>query len=132
MLQVKTKLGISKIKGAGIGLFAAVDIEKNEIIWSYNPLFDKVYTHEEFICIKGHEGQFLHTYCYRHMGKYYLCLDNARFFNHSNKPNCYSANFDEFNQGYTRALRDIKEGEELTDDYSKFGITPQDKEFNSL
>lgn len=131
MLKVKTKLGVSTI--AGIGLFADQFIPKDTIIWEFNPPFDSKW-HASIIENASEDEklqtEFLKTYCFKFNGAYILCVDNARFFNHSNTPNCYSSDFSEKALGYTRALRDIRPGEELTDDYSAFGISEDDKSFN--
>jgi SET domain-containing protein len=131
MLKVKTKLSESKIEGAGIGLFAAEFIPKGTVIWEFTPYIDRVYSESEFQSHTGLEKEFLEKYCYRYLGNYYLCVDNSRFFNHSDQPNCYSFDFNEYNLGCTKALVDIQEGEELTDDYSSFGFTEEDKIFNT-
>ncbi len=47
--------------------------------------------------------------------KYLLCGDNARFFNHSNNPNC-----DDSSDDITMTVKDIKKGEELTVNYRTF------------
>ena len=130
MLLVKTKLGISNIPNAGIGLFADQDIKSGTKIWEYNPNHDREYNHSDIVNSNSLVCEFLTTYTFKYNGYYYLCIDNARFFNHSDNPNCESKEFTESNLGYTVAKRDIKRGEELTDDYSKFGITEEDKKFN--
>lgn len=128
MLKVKTKLGQSKI--AGTGLFADQFIPKDAIIWQYDSDHDKAYTQEQLDKTEGLDRDFLNTYCFRFEGLYYLCIDNSRFFNHSDNPNCYSSEFSSGNLGYTKALRDIEIGEELSDDYLGFGLTDEDKEWN--
>jgi SET domain-containing protein len=132
MLRVKTQLKESKIKGAGIGLFADEFIPKDTIIWEYDSKIDNAYLQEEYDKVTGLDKEFLKRYCFKYLGVYYLCVDNARFFNHSDAPNCYSADFNKINLGYTKALRDIEVGEELTDDYLGFGFTKEDKEFNKF
>ncbi len=47
-----------------------------------------------------------------------LCGDDARFFNHSDTPNCFD--FPDERGGTTVAARDIDPGEELTSDYASF------------
>ncbi len=128
MLNIKTTLGSSSI--AGTGLFAAEFIPKGTVIWQFDPLIDQVYTEEQFQSMSPGNRSFLKTYCFMYIGKYYLCVDNARFFNHSDEPNCMSSDFNEKNLGVTIAKRDIEIGEELTDDYSLFGFTEKDKAFN--
>ncbi len=46
-----------------------------------------------------------------------LCWDHGRFVNHSCDANCIGLGVD-----YEIALRDIEEGEELTDDYRSLGV----------
>ena len=130
MLRVRTKLKESKIDGAGTGLFADEFIAKDSIIWEFSSNLDRTYTEDEYEKMTGLDKEFLTTYCFKFFGKYYLCVDNARFFNHSESPNCYSSDFNENNLGYTRALKDILKGEELTDNYSEFSPLDEDKKFN--
>jgi len=129
MLKVKTKLDKSRI--AGIGIFADQFIPKDSILWEYTPSHDKEYTQEEFDKAEGLDREFLQTYCFRFTDKFFLCVDNSRFFNHSDTPNCYSSDFNENSLGYTKALRDINIGEELTDDYLGFGFNEADKKWNT-
>lgn len=131
MLLVKAKLLPSGIHG--IGLFADEYISKDTIIWKYSPDLDRVFTEAELNSKNELDKKFLETYCFKYYGKYYLCVDDARFMNHSAKPNCTDIGVDEVKDndlGSTIALVDIKAGEELTCDYTLFGGTPEDEEFN--
>ena len=129
-LLVKTFLKESTIPKAGIGCFAGEPIKKGVKIWQYNPVIDKVYTSEEFDSITGLEKDFLKMYCYKNRGKYILCVDNARFFNHSIECNTFDTNdFEDELLNATYAGRDIAEGEEILSDYRTFG-TKEDLEFN--
>ena len=112
MLTVKTKLGKSEI--AGIGLFADEFIPKDTIIWEYEPGLDIKFSSPEYdSIIDPIYKKFLNTYCFKYNNEYYLCVDNGRFFNHSNTPNCYSDNTDAiWSTGVTKALRDIEKDEE--------------------
>lgn len=130
MLRVKTKLGASPI--SGIGLFADEFIPKGTIIWEFDPFSDITYTESELNGANELYKDFLTTYCFKYEKIYYLCVDNARFFNHSDLPNCYSNNFNSKKIGDTRALIDIEIGTELTDDYSNFGLTNEDNDWNRL
>lgn len=130
MLKVKTYIKESSIPNAGMGLFAKEFIPAGTIIWQYDPNIDREYKENEFSSLTGTNKEFVTTYSFRFDDKYYLCVDNARFFNHSDQPNCHSTDFRAECLGFTRALRDIATGEELTDDYSKFGLTEGDREFN--
>lgn len=132
MLLVKTYLDKSKIEGAGIGLFAKEFIPAGTVIWNYSKLVDRMYSEEEFNKQEGLAKEFLTTYCFRFNGMFIFCGDNARFFNHSDTPNCCSEGMQQFHLGVTKTLRDIQAGEELTDDYSKFGWNEEDKIFNTI
>lgn len=59
----------------------------------------------------------LMTYSYLDRRGRVLCWDHGRFVNHSCEPNCCSTGFD-----LEIAVRDIRPGEELTDDYGTFNI----------
>jgi len=121
MLLVKTKLDISGIHG--IGLFAAEFIPKNTVIWKFNRLIDLRCPEEEIEKLSESSRRQIQKYSYRekHTGLYVLCGDDARFFNHSQNPNCFDFYHDK-EQDLTVALRDIKPGEELTCDYALFDL----------
>lgn len=127
MLMVRTFVDKSTIPNAGLGCFAAEDIVAGAKIWELNPLIDRIYTEESMQAFTEIQRQFIETYAYKHHGLYFLCVDNGRFFNHSEYPNtCESTGYATF------AARDIKTGEELLSDYSRFGSTEDDRQFNKL
>ncbi len=53
-------------------------------------------------------------------GKYCFSSDNGKYFNHSKFPNSLSAYYDNEEEVITKAIKDIKKGEEITDDYGSF------------
>ena len=126
MLRVKTYLDKSTIEGAGIGCFAAEPIRKDQLIWEFDPFFDQVYTEDNIHNMDEITQQFIKTYCFKQNDLYYLCVDNGRFFNHSELPNT----LDLPNTNKTYALRDIQPGEEILSDYATFGISEDDATFN--
>lgn len=131
MLMVKAKLLPSGIHG--IGLFADEFIPKDTVVWKFSENLDRVFTEEELKGMGELDKKFLETYCFKYFGKYYLCVDDARFMNHSIKPNCADIGVDEIidnDLGSTVAMVDIKVGEEITCDYTFFGGTEEDEEFN--
>ena len=122
MLQVKTKLGLSKIPNAGIGLFADEFISKGTMITDVQSKFSIVFTDEEIENMPETGRNFLTWYGYRpntedyiEAGKMRVSLDNDRFMNHSEQPNCYENGIGTF------ALEDIQKGEEITTNYNKVG-----------
>ncbi len=121
MLLVKTKLDRSGIHG--IGLFADEFIPKDTIIWKFNHLIDLRCFGSDIQKWPDASREQIQKYSYRekHTGLYVLCGDDARFFNHSETPNCFDFYADE-DQDITVALRDIQVGEELTCDYALFDL----------
>ena len=115
MLTVRTKIGPSKI--AGIGLFADEPIKKGTVVWKLNPLIDTLLTKEQADTLSASSKEQFYNYAYldKKYGKYLLCGDDGRFFNHSSDSNC-----DETMADQTTALRDIAKGEELTVNYGEF------------
>jgi len=116
MLLVKTKLNLSPIHG--IGLFADQFIAAGATTWRFEPNFDIEKTAEEIAAMPEHIRLWFKHYAYLdwHVNAFILCVDDARFINHSDDPNVqtdYSAHA----YGTDFALRDIQPGEEITIDY---------------
>jgi SET domain-containing protein len=118
MLLVKTYLAESRIHG--IGLFAAQRIQKGTVVWRLEPTLDLELTEPQIEALAPPAREQIRKYTYLDLvrGTYVLCGDDARFFNHSDAPNCHD--FPDADGGTTVAARDIGEGEELTSDYSRF------------
>ena len=95
----------SEIQGKGV--FAAKDFKKGEIVldWSDSPVF----TPEQAEKIPEEERK----YVYYEGNKRVLVKPPARYVNHSCDPNTFCRDFCDI------AKRDIKKGEEITEDYSK-------------
>jgi SET domain-containing protein len=121
MLLVKTKLDVSRIHG--IGLFADSFIAKDTIIWKLNRSIDLVLTKEQIEELATAAREQIEKYSYRDIrsGLYVLCGDDARFFNHSEAPNCFDT-YQFEKEGVTVASRDIHCGEELTCNYRLFDL----------
>lgn len=121
MLLVKTRLAASEIHG--IGLFAAEFIKEGTVVWESHPAFDIRLTAEQISGLPGPCREQIQKYSYRekHSGLYVLCGDDARFFNHSARPNCIDVYRGEGGD-LTLAVRDIDAGEELTCDYALFDL----------
>jgi SET domain-containing protein len=117
MLLVKTKLGLSTIEG--VGLFADQDIEKGQLIWVFNAVVDTLIDPDELAWVSPVSAELLRKYTYMdtELNRLVLCGDDARFFNHSDTPNC-----DEHGVGFkgtTIANQYIPKGTELTCDYKR-------------
>ena len=70
------------------------------------------------------QRKFIEHYRFVWNGLSFYCIDNARFINHSSTPNIYDIEEASF------AKVDITAGEEITDDYSGWGHTPEDLAIN--
>jgi SET domain-containing protein len=118
MLLVKTYLDRSLIHG--IGLFAGERIPKGTVIWRRSPLIDLLLAPEQLESLHPAARDQIEKYTYldHRLHKLVLCGDDARFFNHSDAPNCHD--YPDEDGGTTVAARDIEPGEELTSDYASF------------
>lgn len=121
MLKVRTYIG--KDSRGGKGLFAAQDIPKGSVVWSYDPAYTKFVSVDEYFQSAGEEREALERYTYpinikdEEMVGLLINLDHSRYTNHSEDPNTGHPQ-DDLNINI--ALRDIKEGEEITCSYHEF------------
>jgi len=143
---VDTYVGVSKV--AGIGTFATHRIRKGTVIWVYHPKFDQAYTREELDRLPEASRKHIEVYKYLsdvHEGKYIVCMDGARHFNHSWDPNTHCPSSIELtpeqrsqltpeqwadvdpHEKITIALRDIEADEEISCDYEIDFPDPKDK-----
>lgn len=120
MLMVKTIVKQSNIEGAGLGLFADEFIPKGTMIFQEDT-FSISFTEDEFEKLSKIQKDFIHTYGYIRDGIWRCSLDNDRFTNHSDNPNCD----DSVTCCETFASRDIEIGEEITTNYYVVGC-PKD------
>jgi hypothetical protein len=120
MLLVRTRLGLSAIEG--IGLFAAEDIAQGTVVWRFMEGFDLLLEPAAIAALPEVAREECLKYAYLHEGlaKYVYCLDNARFFNHSEAPNTRGLYPAGEVHGIDVAVRPIKAGEEITCDYRQF------------
>lgn len=101
----------------GHGVIATRDIPKGTITWVQDAL-DREFTPEQVGALGPLFAPSLDRYCFRNQhGRWVLCWDHARFVNHSFRSSCMSTAYN-----FEIALRDIKAGEELTDDYGYLNI----------
>jgi SET domain-containing protein len=114
MLLVKTYLDKSAIHG--LGVFAAEPIRKDTKIWRFVEGFDRAFSPRQFARLPKPARDFLKNYGYRVDGEVLFTVDNDRHINHSDDPNTYLKN------GYTIARRNIRKGDEITNDYREFDM----------
>jgi hypothetical protein len=101
----------------GDGVFATAFIPAGTITWARDKL-DQTFTTEEADNLPPQYASIIGKYAFTDAaGKLVLCWDHARFVNHSCEANCLTAGDD-----FEIAIRDIQEGEELTDDYGTLNL----------
>jgi SET domain-containing protein len=118
--MVPTKVQPSAIHG--LGLFALEAIPKGTLVWQYVEGFDiSISVWDQITGIGLREAfpkaalDFLKKYAYKtDKGEYEVCVDDARFMNHSSTPNISARGSMDF------AIRDIAAGEEIVCDYKDF------------
>ena len=120
MLLVRTTVLPSKIQG--LGLFAAESIPRGTLIWRFLDGFDKKFSRAEILDFPEAIRRFLCVYSWKSKksGLYCLSSDNDRYCNHDDQPNLFCEQRDEEDETIAIALRDIQQGEELTNDYASF------------
>ena len=119
MLKVKTYLEVSPVHG--IGVYAGENIPYGTIVWEFNPYVDLVYTPEQWSAIEAgvscQSMEVMRRYSYKEKGRYYLCLDNAQFMNHSQD------NYNLINNKKNNTMhaeKDISKGDELLCNYYEY------------
>lgn len=104
----------------GLGVFATKDIPLGTIVYAKDPL-EIVIDKDQFESLPELVKQKADIYSYiESNGARVLSWDSAKFVNHCCEANTLSTGY-----GFEIAIRDIKAGEEITDDYGMFNI-PQD------
>lgn len=102
----------------GYGVVATKFIPRGTITWAMDKL-DRVFSPFEIMDLDEVYQEIVTKYTFRdRTGNFILCWDNGRFVNHSFRSNCMTTAYD-----FELAIRDIYEGEELTDDYGYLNIT---------
>ena len=118
MMLVDTYLAQSVVDG--LGLFAAVDIPVGTKIWQFDDGFDIILDEKDFARMPDWQAKYFLKYCFKFQGRYFFCVDNARYMNHSAEPNTYES------PEATWSSRDIKAREEIMCDYRRMGVTQED------
>jgi hypothetical protein len=118
MIHIKYKLDRSTIHG--IGIFADQDIEKGTLIFTASPVLDVNITQDQFDLLRDAEKQEVRYWGFwiEEEKVWHVDFDHIHFINHSYTPNTTQ----DFSQqaSYLVASRDIKKGEELTQNYLEF------------
>lgn len=114
MLLVNASAGESQIHGTG--LIANQLIAAGTVVWILKCGFDVIMTKETLDDLPPVVQEQIRRYVYVDIstGNYILCSDDAKYMNHSDKPNTKTEG------DRTWAICDIQPGEELTADYREF------------
>lgn len=117
MNQVKTYVDKSPIHG--LGLFAAEDIPKGTIIWSFEyPDINVDYNHYLTVVkptMSEQTAWYFEQYCSIKDNVLTFYADDAKYGNHSFIPNTYTDS-----EGKQIAKEDILKGQEITCNYNEF------------
>jgi len=125
MLTVKTYLAKAGTKG--LGLFASEPISVGQIWWRHDLKFNRIFTKRQYNLMSDITKSFLQTYAFQlGDGRWYLCVDNARFVNHSDYPNTKpSIVSKKFTPCDWVGSQNINIGDEITSDYKQLCFTCQ-------
>jgi SET domain-containing protein len=120
MMLVATEVRPSAIHG--IGLFATQFIPRGTVVWRFNPALDVALKLPDIGSLDRTTREFIRMYGYwsKQSGRCVVCTDNARFFNHADKPNTRNMEIHGDAEPLDIAIRDIASGEELTANYWEF------------
>ena len=117
MIHPKTELKFIN-KDIGYGVVATDFLPAGTITWVLDKL-DREFSQKDFETMDPLYQEILETYSFRNnKGNLILCWDNGRYVNHSFNSNCLTTAYD-----FEIAIRDIKAGEQLTDDYGYLNIS---------
>ncbi|SDK86976.1 hypothetical protein SAMN04488034_101711 [Salinimicrobium catena] len=104
-------------KEIGHGVVATRFIPRGTITWVQDEL-DRVLTPAEVEKMRPQTRELVDKYSFRNnKGHFVLCWDLSKYVNHSFRSNCLSTAYD-----FELAVRDINEGEQLTDDYGYLNV----------
>ena len=111
--------------GIGLGLFSSRRVTSGTCIWRFQSgvnvsEYDEAATFRHLAKKSLLEAQQWLDLTYGFRGKICEILDDGKYMNHSETPNCRT----DPQTGHTYAIRDIHEGEQLFEDYSSFDHPP--------
>lgn len=116
MLHPDTELGVVSAD-IGLGVFAKAFIPKGTIVYIKDPLEIEISEEDPRLQDPG-VLSIIERYSYREPGgTRVLSWDQAKYMNHSCEPNTISTGY-----GFEIALRNIRKGEEITDEYGLLNI----------
>ena len=119
MIHPKTELKLIS-ETIGYGVFATVDIPEGTIVFVQDQL-DIVIKEQQFEALNSQEQKNVEKYSFIDgKGDRILSWDFGKFVNH-----CCDCNTISTGYGFEIAIRDIKAGEQITDEYGIFNLTEE-------
>lgn len=118
MIHIKYKL--DKSDKHGIGLFTDEDLEPGQLVYTASPLLDVDITQAEFDSLTNAERSEIQWWGFydEPSQMWHVDFDVSKFINHSEDATLTQDSSHE--DAYLVTTRNIKKGEELTQDYSEF------------
>jgi uncharacterized protein len=118
MIHIKYKL--EKSDKHGIGLFADEDLKEGQLIYTASPLLDVNLTQEQFDSLTDREKEEFHWWGFfdEPSQRWHVDFDVSKFINHSKEGTVTQDK--NHGEAYLVTTRDVKKGEELTQNYLEF------------
>ncbi len=118
MIHIKYKIDKSKIHG--VGLFTRENLKKDQIIYTASPILDVDISQEKFDSLDEKEKREVEYWGFwdEPSNVWHVDFDNSKFINHSFNPTLTQD--PKYKDAYLIATRDVKKGEELTQNYLEF------------
>lgn len=118
MIHIKYKLDRSDKHG--IGLFADEDLKAGQLVYTASPLLDVNITQEQFDSLNDREKEEFRWWGFfdEASQRWHVDFDVSKFINHS-----FDATVTQdknYTDAYLITTRDVKKGEELTQNYLEF------------
>lgn len=118
MIHIKYKLDKSQYHG--IGLFAAEDLQRGQLIYTASPALDVNISQQQFDSLDEREKEEIRWWGFKIAAEnvWHVDFDVSKFINHSYQPTVTQDK--NHKDAYLVATRNIKVGEELTQNYLEF------------
>jgi SET domain-containing protein len=118
MIHIKYKL--NKSDKHGIGLFADEDLKEGQLIYTASPLLDVNLTQEQFDSLSDREREEFQWWGFfdEPSQRWHVDFDVSKFINHSREGTVTQDK--DHDEAYLVTSRDVKRGEELTQNYLEF------------
>ncbi len=118
MIHIKYKLSISN--NHGIGLFTDENLKEEQLVYTASPLLDVNITQEQFNSLTEREKEEFHWWGFfdKISQRWHVDFDVSKFVNHSREGTITQDK--QHDEAYLVTTRDVKKGEELTQNYLEF------------